>query len=112
MRDASIVYSARFRWIIFDDDPLLPNYNEDNWVESAHDTVEDLPAMLDEIAASRADLIRVLGRLPDDAWSRTGRHEVIGRVTLEPYVRHQLAHERAHLAQIAAATRAAATSVP
>ncbi|MGD9933364.1 MAG: DinB family protein [Dehalococcoidia bacterium] len=99
LRDAALVYSARFRWIVFDDDPLLPNYDEDNWVASARDSVDDLPAILEEIAASRRDLVRVLSRLPESSWKRTGRHEVIGRVELEPYVRHQLAHEKMHLAQ-------------
>jgi hypothetical protein len=106
MRDAALVYSARFRWMTFDDDPVLPNYNEDNWVASSRDTPVDLPAILDQIAASRGDLIRVLSRLPDGAWTRTGRHEVIGRVELEPYVRHELAHEEAHLAQLQAALAA------
>jgi len=103
MRDAALVYAARFRWIVFDEDPFLPNYNEDNWVAASRDTVDDLPAILDELAASRSDMIRVLRRLPDEAWTRTGRHEVIGPVALEPYVRHQLAHDRAHLAQLEAA---------
>lgn len=103
MRDAAIVYSGRFRWMVFDDSPILANYNEDRWVAAARDTVADLPGILDEIRASRSDLIRVLSRLPEDAWARTGLHEVIGLVTLEPYVRHQLAHELSHLAQIRSA---------
>jgi hypothetical protein len=103
MRDAAIVYTARFRWMIFDDDPVLPNYDEDNWVAASRDAVADLPAILGEITASREGLVRVLRRLPPEAWQRTGRHEVIGRVVLEPYVRHELAHEEMHLAQVAAA---------
>ena len=99
LRDAAFVYSARFRWIVFDNDPPLPNYDEDNWVAAAHDAVADLPEILEEIAASRRDLVRVLSRLPDAAWERTGRHEIIGPVVLDSYVRHQLAHEEMHLAQ-------------
>ena len=99
LRDAALVYSARFRGIVFDSDPFLPNYDEDNWVAASHDVVEDLPEILNEIAASRRDLVRVLSRLPAAAWERTGRHEVIGPVVLEPYVRHQLAHEEMHLVQ-------------
>jgi hypothetical protein len=105
MRDAALIYSARFRWIVFDDNPILPNYDEDNWVASARDTVTDLPAILNEIAASRADLLRVLGRLPEPAWARVARHEVIGPVVLEAYVGHQLAHEEMHLGQLESALR-------
>ena len=108
VRDGALVYSSRFRWIVFNDDPILPSMDEENWVEAARDTVDDLPEMLDEIAASRADLMRVLSRLPDEGWGRTGRHEILGSVVLEPYVRHQLAHEEMHLAQIEAVLGAAA----
>ena len=103
MRDAAIVYSARFRWMVFDDNPVLPNYDENNWVAAARDEPGDVPAILGEIGASRADLIRVLARLDEAAWSREGRHEVFGTVRLEPYVRHQLAHEEGHLRQLEAA---------
>ncbi|MEX0783938.1 MAG: DinB family protein [Dehalococcoidia bacterium] len=106
-RDAALVYALRFRFIVFDQDPLLPNYDENNWVAAAHDRPEELTAILDEIAASRSDLVRVLRNLHERFWQRTGRHEVIGPVVLEDYVRHQLAHERAHLAQIREAIAAA-----
>lgn len=105
MRDAAIVYSGRFRWMVFDESPILPNYDEDNWVAASVDTVDDLDAILAELRASRTDLVRILERIPDAAWRRTGRHEVLGVVTLEPYVRHQLAHEEIHLAQLESALR-------
>lgn len=105
IRDAALVYSGRFRWMVFDDSPLLPNYDEDNWVAACADTPADIGAILNELRASRTDLVRVLGRIPDAAWSRTGRHEVLGVVILEPYVRHQLAHEEIHLAQLEVALR-------
>jgi hypothetical protein len=100
LRDATLVYAARFRWIIFNDDPFLPDYDENNWVARASDLPGDTPAMLDEIAASRADLVRVLSRLPDSGWQRTGRHEAMGHVVLEHYARHQVVHEEIHLDQI------------
>jgi hypothetical protein len=105
MRDAAIVYSGRFRWMVFDESPVLPNYDEDNWVAASVDTVDDLDAILAELRASRTDLVRILERVPDAAWLRTGRHEVLGIVTLEPYVRHQFAHEEIHLAQLESAPR-------
>jgi hypothetical protein len=90
----------RFKWMILGDDPFLPNYDEDRWVAGHPDGVADLYPMLDEIAAYRAETVRLLRALPDHAWSRQGRHEILGQVILEPYVRHQLAHELQHLAQL------------
>jgi hypothetical protein len=98
-RDIAQVYGGRFKWMILDDDPFLPNYDEDRWVADSPDGPADAPALLDEIAAT----VRLLRALPPEGWARTGRHEVFGRVELEHYLRHEYAHEEQHLAQIAAA---------
>lgn len=102
-RDIALVYGMRFRWIVLDDVPPLPNYDEDRWVAESRDTTEDLDAILAEIAAMRAGVCRLLSRLTDEDWQRTGRHEVLGPVVLDDYVRHELAHEEGHLAQLTAA---------
>jgi hypothetical protein len=103
VRDATLVYAFRFRMIVFNDDPFLPDYDENNWVASARDAVEDIPTILDAISASRADLINMLRRLDDASWERTGRHEAMGPVVLEHYARHQVVHEEMHIQQIARA---------
>jgi hypothetical protein len=111
LRDATLVYAVRFRYIVFEDDPFLPNYDEDRWAAESLDTAEDLREILDEIAASRSGLVRVLRRIADGAWLRSGRHEVIGPVVLEDYARHQVVHEAMHLGQLAAALRAPGPSL-
>lgn len=105
IRDATLTYAARFRWIVFNGDPFMPDYDENNWVKASRDTPADIPGMLDEVACSRRDLIRVLSRMPEAAWFRTGRHEVAGSIVLEHYASHQVAHEDMHLGQIRAAIR-------
>lgn len=110
MRDIVMVYGLRFRWMAFDHNPLLPNYDEDRWVAECRDGPDDLEAMLKTIAAGRDETSRMLRRLTDGQWARTGRHEILGEVELEPYVRHQLAHEELHLAQIADAMGSSATN--
>lgn len=100
VRDAAIVYAARFRWMVFDANPVLPNYDEERWVALSLDRTEDLDSILEELAASRRGLVRLLSRLPDEAWLRTGRHEVAGTIVLEHYVRHQAVHEAMHLEQL------------
>jgi len=103
VRDVVQVYGMRFKWMILQDDPFLPNYDEDRWVAASPDGPAQLDAVLDELAAYRAETVRLLRALPAEGWSRRGRHEVLGSVELEPYVRHQLAHEEQHLAQMAGA---------
>ena len=103
VRDVVQVYGVRFKWMILDEEPLLPNYDEDRWVAASPDGVEQVDALLGEIAAYRGETVRLLRSLSDEGWGRRGRHEVIGWVALEPYVRHELAHEEQHLAQLEAA---------
>ena len=103
VRDVVQVYGVRFKWMILDDDPLLANYDEDAWAANGTDGPRDIDAVLREIEAYRAETVRLLRALPDDGWTRTGRHEALGGVVLEPYVRHELAHEEQHLAQLASA---------
>ena len=103
VRDATLTYAARFRWIVFNDNPLMPDYDENNWVAASKDIPADIPEILELVAASRADLVRVLSRLDENGWQRTGRHEVAGSIVLEDYARHQVVHERMHLGQIRSA---------
>jgi hypothetical protein len=105
VRDATLTYAARFRWIVFNNDPLMPDYDENNWVAACKDTPADIADILDQVAASRADLTRMLSRLEPEQWERTGRHEAAGPIVLEHYARHQVVHERMHLEQLFAAAR-------
>jgi hypothetical protein len=99
-RDAVHVYGMRFKFIALQDDPFLPDYDENRWAARSPDGPADVAGMLDEIAAYRGETVRLLRSLAPDAWTRTGRHETNGPVVLEPYVRHELAHEEQHLAQL------------
>lgn len=102
-RDIVQVYGMRFKWIILQDEPLLANYDENRWAASSPDGPAEVAAILDEIAAYRAETVRLLRSLDHASWRRTGRHEVLAMVELEAYVRHELAHEEQHLAQLKAA---------
>jgi hypothetical protein len=100
VRDIAQVYGMRFKWMILEDDPYLPNYDEDRWVAEHPDGGADVDAMIDEIAAYRGETVRLLRALPDAGWSRRGRHEALGEVELERYVQHELAHELQHIEQL------------
>ena len=108
LRDAVQVYGLRFKYIILEDDPFLPNYDEDAWAAHSPDAPADLNSLLTQIEGDRAETIRLLRVLPDTSWTRTGRHEVLGPVPLDPYLRHELAHEEQHLQQLSTALAASA----
>lgn len=75
LRDAAQVCGMRFKWIILQNDPTLANYDEDGWVAKHTDTASDVLALLDEIAAYRAETVRLLRGITSESWQRTGRHE-------------------------------------
>jgi hypothetical protein len=100
LRDIVHVYGMRFKWIILESEPFLPNYDEDRWVAGSPDGADDLDALLQELTAYRGETIRLLRSLSPDGWSRRGRHEILGWVELEPYIRHEFAHEEQHLSQL------------
>ena len=99
-RDIAQVYGMRFKWMILQDEPLLANYDENRWAAESPDGPAQVESMLAEIAAYRAETVRLLRSLTAEGWSRRGRHETIGIVELEPYVRHELSHEEQHLEQL------------
>ncbi len=103
MRDVVQVYGMRFKWMILEDDPFLPNYDEDRWVATSPDGPAHLDSILAELEAYRGETTRLLRSLTPEGWSRSGRHEVLGAVVLKAYVQHQLAHELQHLVQLGVA---------
>ena len=100
VRDVVQVYGMRFKWMILQDDPFLPDYDENSWAAGSPDGVADIDAMLSDIRAYRGETLRLLRALGPEGWSRRGRHEVLGIVELASYVRHELAHEQQHLVQL------------
>ncbi len=100
VRDIVQVYGMRFKWMMLQDDPLLPDYDENRWVAGSPDGAADIEDVLTEIYAYRGETLRLLRSLGPEGWLRRGRHEVLGVVQLESYVRHQLAHEQQHLEQL------------
>ena len=100
VRDVVQVYGMRFKWMILQDDPFLPDYDENRWAAGSPDGVADIGAILSDIEAYRGETLRLLRSLAPEGWMRRGRHEVLGVVELASYVRHQLAHEQQHLEQL------------
>jgi len=100
LRDAVQIYGMRFKWIILQDGALLADYDENRWAAQSPDGPGDLEPLLREVEAYRAETVRLLRSLSSEDWGRRGRHQTIGEVVLEPYARHELAHEEQHLSQL------------
>ncbi len=92
----------RIERILQAEEPTLPNFDEQRWMQQRYDPDEPLAAILDEYGALRVREVTRLREAPPAAWNRGGRHPWFGRRTLLWWVERSLAHAEEHLAQLRA----------
>ena len=51
--DAEIVMSARYRWVLAQDEPPLIGYDQDQWIDGLHADESDTDGLIDLFAALR-----------------------------------------------------------
>jgi DinB superfamily len=97
--DAEIVTSARYRWILAQEQPALIGYDQDLWVDRLRHRDDDanrLLALLDVLRGSNIELWR---RSTDDDRQRFGVHAERGNESFDRLFRLIAGHDRFHLAQ-------------
>jgi hypothetical protein len=97
-------FAERFRRICEEDEPLLPDIDERDLLardRQGKDGARPLAALLDDLAARRAEDVGMLRSLAPEAWTRAGRHALVGEVTLAELVCHKAYHDHLHIAQLA-----------
>jgi len=98
--DSETNAAARIRYLVSEADPVIVGYHQDQWALTLdyHGLpLEPALATVDAVRASTAALIR---RLPDETWTRAGRHTESGRYTAEDWLRLYAAHLEIHARQI------------
>jgi DinB superfamily len=102
-RDA---YLARYRRILAEDEPPLPDVDGDVIALQRDYRSQKLSAVLKEWRAARKEVLRLLKGVKGTAWQRGGVHETAGRLSMEDFLRrHAVGNDEAHLGQIAATKR-------
>ena len=98
-RDAEkMVYGARIRRSLEEENPLFQNFDGDAWMAQHYDPNEPLAAVLDELVDSVAQNVAHLRKLPSEAWTRPSQHETYGTgFTTQTWVERSLAHIEEHL---------------
>ncbi|HTC86609.1 MAG TPA: DinB family protein [Candidatus Acidoferrum sp.] len=96
--DGELVSSARYRWIVAQDEPLLIGYDQDRWVDRLHadEDPEILLGLFDGLRRANLDL---WARIPVDQRARIGRHQERGPESYDLTFRLLAGHDRIHLAQ-------------
>jgi len=98
--DAGLVAAGRLRWILAHDEPPLPGYDQDMWVDklhqSAHESVDELLAWFE---ALRAADIRLWRESTPEQRARVGMHSERGPESFELTFRLYAGHDIFHLDQ-------------
>jgi len=97
--DSELVTSARYRWILAENEPPLVGFDQNRWVETFDHRRSDPVALLELFAALRRANMALWRRTPPGNRGRIGIHAERGPESYELLFRMQAGHGRIHRAQ-------------
>ena len=96
-----LAYLARYRRMLTENNPLLPNVDQDRLAFESDYIDQDAKAALEEFKRLRWETVQTLAGAPLEAWSRGGMHEIGGPMTIERLVIRQIkGNDLNHLVQM------------
>ena len=98
--DSETNAAARIRYVVAEPDPVVLGYDESAWAGRFDYQNHPLETALATVEAVRANTAAVIRRLPEEAWTREGRHTESGRYTAEDWLKIYAAHLENHARQI------------
>jgi len=97
LADSDLIWTGRMKCIIAEENPTIIGYDESLFAANLHydeQSAEDAIRLFD---LNRTQFARVLRKLPDAAFARTGRHNERGRITLGESVKMMVEHLDHHV---------------
>ncbi len=94
------VFLFRVKKILVEDNPPVPNFEQDAWQREHYSSTEPLKKMLADFRAARRKQIALLRKTTDRDWSRTARHPEYGTISIYWIVNYNVNHTLEHVAQI------------
>lgn len=101
LADVEERFVGRIRRILNEDQPVLVAFDQAALADERNYRSLPLDPEVQRFETLRAEQIALLEPLPAAAWARAGRHQEHGDVTIQDLVGHLVAHDAAHLAEIA-----------
>jgi hypothetical protein len=99
MLDGEVVTSARYRWILAQDEPPLAGYDQESWLERLRHNEDDPGELLSLFEALRAANLSLWSRSSEADRARVGVHEERGPESYDLVFRLIAGHDRNHLEQ-------------
>ena len=91
---------ARIRLLTAETEPTIQGYDQDRWAKTLDYHSHPLEPALATVDGVRANTAALIRRLPDEAWTRAGRHTESGRYTAEEWLKIYADHLEGHARQI------------
>jgi hypothetical protein len=95
VRDVFRLYDERLRLMLTEDDPLYPNWDQDETAVAARYGDQQPRAVADELAAAGEQVAARFDGVTGEAWQRTGRRSDGASFTVETFARY-FAHDWVH----------------
>jgi hypothetical protein len=96
-----LAYLARYRRMLAEENPMMPNVDQDRLARDYDYINQNWRAALEEFKRLRSETIQTLQTAPIEAWLRGGVHETDGPMTVEQLVIRQIkGNDLNHLVQM------------
>ena len=100
LADTEATSVVRLRQILAEDNPTIIPWNQDAWAARTDYEKRKPTQSLATLRQLRSDNYELLKDLPEEAWSRTGKHLERGVMTVLDFLRIFARHAEAHAEQI------------
>jgi hypothetical protein len=101
LRDVEVeVHQARFTAMISQENAFLPGVSADEWAQIRGYQDQDGMGALSEFMNARRATLDMLRDLPEETWSKQGRHAFFGPTSMHEILFLQARHDDIHLEQI------------
>jgi hypothetical protein len=97
LMDSDLIGTARMKSIIAEDHPQILGYDESKLAANLFYELQDPQRALRIFDLNRKQFARVLRKLPDSAFTRTGHHNARGDITLDFAVHSRIEHLAHHI---------------
>lgn len=101
LADLEVEFGERIRRLLGENDPFLPDFDGERIARERQYLTLDLAAALAAFASAREETLRRLAGVASEAWTRRGRQEGVGVVSLAEMPGRIVDHDRAHMNEIA-----------
>jgi uncharacterized damage-inducible protein DinB len=97
LMDADLIWAARIKCMIAEQNPTIIGYDESKFAASLFYEEQDANEAVRILDLNRRGLAKVLRKLPDSAFNRTGQHNERGTITVAQSVQGLVQHVEHHV---------------